>query len=99
MVTLNLYNFLWRMHAEKQIAEGYAELIGLDSPEYIWIDAICINQEDLEERSIQVARMYSIYDNAQSVLIWLGEHDGFYTIGSAGHDIAWQDSSKSMEKP
>ncbi|KAI0535969.1 HET-domain-containing protein [Xylaria digitata] len=40
-----------------------------------WIDAICINQNDAEERSGQVAVMDSIYQKAESVLIWLGKED------------------------
>ncbi|KAJ2978524.1 hypothetical protein NUW58_g7465 [Xylaria curta] len=40
-----------------------------------WIDAICINQEDVGERSSQVAVMDTIYYKAQSVLIWLGKED------------------------
>jgi hypothetical protein len=40
---------------------------------YIWIDAICINQENLEERSAQVAIMGQIYATAERVFIWLGD--------------------------
>ena len=39
----------------------------------IWVDAICINQVDNEEKSQQVTIMYQIYSKARSVLIWLGE--------------------------
>ncbi|GAW11403.1 hypothetical protein ANO14919_007470 [Xylariales sp. No.14919] len=38
----------------------------------LWVDALCINQADLEERSEQVLRMGEIYRNAGKVLIWLG---------------------------
>jgi hypothetical protein len=37
----------------------------------IWIDSICINQDDIAERSHQVSRMYEIYRLAQSVIVWL----------------------------
>jgi hypothetical protein len=37
-----------------------------------WIDAICINQTDLQERSAQVHRMRDIYGKANAVIIWLG---------------------------
>lgn len=39
----------------------------------LWIDAICINQIDEEEKSMQVARMAEIYSKAEDVLIWLGK--------------------------
>jgi hypothetical protein len=38
----------------------------------IWIDAICINQEDDEEKAVQVSRMGDIYRTAHQVLAWLG---------------------------
>ena len=37
----------------------------------LWVDAICINQKDLEERNHQVSQMASIYSQAESVIIWL----------------------------
>ncbi|EKG16420.1 hypothetical protein MPH_06389 [Macrophomina phaseolina MS6] len=39
----------------------------------LWVDAICINQDDLEERAAQVKIMSRIYDKALEVLVWLGE--------------------------
>ena len=41
----------------------------------IWIDAVCINQADLDERSAQVGMMRDIYAGAAEVVIWLGEGD------------------------
>ena len=38
----------------------------------IWIDALCIDQHNLAERSSQVLHMRSIYEQADSVWIWLG---------------------------
>lgn len=40
----------------------------------LWIDAICINQEDDLERAKQVGLMGKIYTWAKRVLIWLGPH-------------------------
>ncbi|KAI4626690.1 hypothetical protein J4E83_003842 [Alternaria metachromatica] len=42
-------------------------------PLRIWVDAICINQNSLEERAEQVAMMRSIYHNASCVRIWINE--------------------------
>jgi hypothetical protein len=42
---------------------------------YLWIDSICINQDDLQERGAQVQMMADIYYLSQQVLIWLGEED------------------------
>lgn len=38
----------------------------------IWIDAVCINQENIPERSVQTSKMRSIYHNAEKVLVWIG---------------------------
>ncbi|CAG7557892.1 unnamed protein product [Fusarium equiseti] len=39
----------------------------------IWIDALCINQSDLIERSAQVSVMNQIYGSAARVIVWLGK--------------------------
>ncbi|KAK3313175.1 heterokaryon incompatibility protein-domain-containing protein [Apodospora peruviana] len=44
-----------------------------DSERVIWIDALCINQDDLDERAEQVPRMFEIYTLAAGVVAWLGE--------------------------
>jgi len=38
----------------------------------IWLDAICINQDDMQERSHQVQEMKQIYSGAKCVYSWLG---------------------------
>jgi Heterokaryon incompatibility protein (HET) len=38
----------------------------------VWADAVCINQDDLDERNRQVSLMAFIYSRAQTVLVWLG---------------------------
>lgn len=40
----------------------------------LWIDAICINQDDLPERNLQVRQMGEIYSGAQEVIAWLGDN-------------------------
>ncbi|KAE9376030.1 HET-domain-containing protein [Stipitochalara longipes BDJ] len=42
------------------------------SPRVLWIDALCINQDDLVERSVEVLGMGSIYTHAERVIVWLG---------------------------
>lgn len=44
-----------------------------DRPRPLFIDALCINQADLAERGIMVAKMSSIYRSAQKVLVWVGK--------------------------
>lgn len=59
-VTRNLSGALRRLRSKK----GYR---------YLWVDAICINQADFQERNSQVGKMGLIYRKAEQVLIWLGE--------------------------
>jgi len=44
-------------------------------PRRLWVDGICMNQQDLGERSQQVKLMGRIYREASKVLIWLGDED------------------------
>ncbi|KAJ2983498.1 hypothetical protein NQ176_g657 [Zarea fungicola] len=39
----------------------------------LWIDAICINQQDDVEKALQVQDMANIFKRSSRVLIWLGE--------------------------
>ncbi|CAG9978008.1 unnamed protein product [Clonostachys byssicola] len=39
----------------------------------VWIDAICINQEEVPERDRQITVMQHIFGQASQVIIWLGE--------------------------
>ena len=41
----------------------------------LWVDALCIDQSDPEERSEQVALMSEIYTQGMQTLIWIGEAD------------------------
>jgi len=46
-----------------------------DRPRTLWVDAICINQYDDDEKQSQVATMPKIYAAASNVIVWLGEAD------------------------
>ncbi|KAI1392446.1 heterokaryon incompatibility protein-domain-containing protein [Hypoxylon trugodes] len=76
-ITENLYRFLrrWREGSIKGPVEENAP-----GKSEIWIDAICINQNDFDEKSIQVAKMGEIYRKCQGAYVWLGEEDCFSRI-------------------
>jgi hypothetical protein len=68
-------------------------------PRILWIDAICINQADDDEKALQIRSMAMIYGMASCVLVWLGE-------AANGSDHALEiirtgaiDSVKSPEVP
>jgi hypothetical protein len=56
----------------RNMREALPYLRDAKNPRVLWIDAICVNQKDLEERSSQVRRMAWIYSKAKRVIVWLG---------------------------
>ena len=58
--------------------------LGLKVHPNLWIDAICINQDDSEEKNVQVQRMGPIYAKARSVLIWLGPVSENFLLSDTG---------------
>lgn len=42
---------------------------------FLWIDALCINQQDLAEKGEQIKLMSKIYSQAYAVCAWLGGED------------------------
>jgi len=46
-----------------------------NTPRRLWIDAICVNQQDKDERSQQVQRMADVFRLAERVIVWLGPKD------------------------
>jgi hypothetical protein len=46
-----------------------------DQPRTLWIDSICIDQNNTAERGHQVGMMYQIYSMTFRNLIWLGPYD------------------------
>src|SRR5205823_642990 len=38
----------------------------------LWIDQLCINQEDADEKKAQIPLMKEIYGNAVQTIVWLG---------------------------
>jgi hypothetical protein len=49
------------------------ELRDPESSRSIWIDAICINQQDLEEKQHQILLMKVVYERASQVVVWLSK--------------------------
>ena len=62
-VRSNLYHALQKIRLPDQIRT-------------LWIDALCINQSDVQERNHQVRQMAHIFGSAKSVIVWLGLANG-----------------------
>ncbi|KAK0720156.1 heterokaryon incompatibility protein-domain-containing protein [Lasiosphaeris hirsuta] len=74
LITANLHDALRNM---KRRAPGL---------KYLWVDAMCVDQENLSERNAQVAMMAKTFVAATSVIVWLGPEDQFTTDAIAAID-------------
>ncbi|KAF1823046.1 uncharacterized protein K489DRAFT_305603, partial [Dissoconium aciculare CBS 342.82] len=64
------------------------------SETFWWIDAICVNQQDLDERSHQVSLMTRLYRSAELVHVWLGDEDDTTTKAMRlVHHVAYRPTS------
>jgi len=59
-------------HATVNLAIALEHLQEEEKTIIFWIDAICIDQSNLNEKSIQVQRMGNIFASAALVIAWLG---------------------------
>lgn len=50
------------------------------SPRCLWVDSICINQNDIAEVTQQVKMMDRVYYDAKCVHVWLGSHDTYLNM-------------------
>ncbi|KAL8670642.1 MAG: hypothetical protein Q9168_004836 [Polycauliona sp. 1 TL-2023] len=81
------------LNITRNLAEALTHLQHDQEPRVLWIDAICINQQYLEERGAQVTRMGDIYRLARQTLIWLGpegdaSHVAIQTLDASGSHLA-----------
>lgn len=63
-------------------------------PVTVWVDAICIDQQNFAERTQQVQLMTKIYSKAESVAVWLGpEADGSRAAAGFLEDVCHRSES------
>ncbi|KIX04888.1 uncharacterized protein Z518_05759 [Rhinocladiella mackenziei CBS 650.93] len=65
-------SYYWGAPVEPEISK---QLNLMDREATVWLDVLCINQRDPEERSRQVSLMGNIFTFAARVYVWLGEGD------------------------
>jgi hypothetical protein len=58
----------------------------------VWLDMICIHQQDIAERNHQVRQMGEFYKKAGRVITWLGQAD-------EDSDLAMEDLASFSEAP
>ena len=66
-----------RLYITKNLSDALHQLRKQDTNRVLWIDAVCINQNDMKEKEHQIPLMRDIYSRAERVIIWLGLSDEF----------------------
>ncbi|KAH7132349.1 heterokaryon incompatibility protein-domain-containing protein [Dendryphion nanum] len=56
----------------RDVRTGFQSKRGKDLPMVLWVDQISINQENIEEKNVQVAMMRTIYETAHAVITYIG---------------------------
>jgi hypothetical protein len=70
----------YKLQAKRQLVLALKYLRRNHKDRILWIDGICIDQEDSNERNHQVQMMSMIYNRAKKVCVWLGEDDDNSTM-------------------
>lgn len=63
---------IFSMKVSENLVEALRSLRYSDKVRDMWIDQVCIDQDNTTERNIQVGRMAEVYGNADNVCVWLG---------------------------
>ena len=79
---------------DSNLASALMDLRYADRHRSLWIDALCIKQEDNEEKNDQLSLLASIMTRASSVCLWLGQEDDLcHRVFSSYDSILNPDSS------
>ncbi|KAH7074721.1 heterokaryon incompatibility protein-domain-containing protein, partial [Paraphoma chrysanthemicola] len=62
----------------------------------VWIDAICIDQNNDEEKGFQLPLMTKLYSQAQQVCVWLGEASTLSSVGIKSFTSGWSEIGLNM---
>jgi hypothetical protein len=75
------------MPITESLHEALQALRNPDVNRWLWVDAVCIAQGDVDEKNHQVRQMANIYREAESVIVWIG-NDDFLDIFEKLADVA-----------
>ncbi|KAL8341092.1 hypothetical protein RB601_006954 [Gaeumannomyces tritici] len=75
-ILIQVIDDLCTLHVTENLYMALKHLRLPDSDRILWIDAICINQDENEnekgEKNHQVGQMNIVYSSAENIIIWLG---------------------------
>ncbi|KAG8534303.1 uncharacterized protein KY384_001147 [Bacidia gigantensis] len=90
LITLNGQCFFVR----RNLFDFLKSAIQTSKTDSLWIDAICIDQNNLEEKNHQVQMMGQIFRKAWKVLVWLGKGDLGIEIAFQMIGMIWEEGSR-----
>lgn len=81
---------------QKNCFDALQQLKYFQPSQYYWLDALCINQDNVYEKNHQVAKMGQIYRNAQHVIVCLGQYsdDAEYSFNVLSQRVRRTGTSK-----
>jgi hypothetical protein len=73
------------------------------TPRVLWVDAVCIDQNNESEKQQQIQLMAEIYAKASHVIVWLGPgrpmgRQALYILGKAGESTRFVYFQSAVEK-
>ena len=72
VIRRNLHSFLWRVRSNASYVSPMESFV---REIRVWVDAICIDQDNIAQKNGQIPKMYEIYRHARTTLVWFGEGD------------------------
>lgn len=70
--SFNIRSNLWQFLMQASTSVFTYKSGAVFTPQYIWIDQLCIDQESDREKSAQVMDMHRIFEQARRGIVWLG---------------------------
>jgi hypothetical protein len=68
----------WKVKVNPEKIEGIKRLMDNINLEYLWVDCVCLNQEDGKEMSVETAKMYQYYKSARKCYILMEMEEEWY---------------------
>lgn len=91
-----------RVWVTKNLDSALRRLRERHDARWLWADAVCINQENNDEKGVQVQLMGQIYREAKRVVAWLGsgggeEEEGLRVLAASSRAPRYSDPATSTE--
>ncbi|KAF7957821.1 hypothetical protein EAE96_003391 [Botrytis aclada] len=95
---LKVYGNGFSIYLRPNLYSALVHLREKTEPRMLWIDAICIDMQNYEERSFQIRLMTRLYSQAQEVIMWLGEsRNNSETIASEARAMSVLNMETSLD--